>query len=356
MKMLRLQRGLTLVELMIAVAIGVLLLFGISLLFTQNRQSYRQNEEMARIQENARYAMSELNRDLAMAGFFAEVVDGSSSVLATNVSAPADAQDCGPGTPWLYDFSNGFLDGAVRIADHTTAPNGTAVQNEFNCIDGATFRAGTDVIGIRRTSGVASFWSAAGGSNSPDCTGLRMPDGTPCVNAVPARGIFVRENGSQAVLYPAWDAPTAPPQPYEDWEYTPRIYYVRDVDVAGDDIPMLCRRRLDNSVATIPQPLVEECIVAGVENLQIELGVDTNGDGAANSYISDPSPAELERAVSVRFYLLMRALQPDVGYSDERQYTLGNVTVPAANDRFHRRVYTATVTMRNLNNIRRLGF
>jgi hypothetical protein len=52
----------------------------------------------------------------------------------------------------------------------------------------------------------------------------------------------------------------------------------------------------------------------------------------------------------------MRALQPDVGYTDERQYALGNVVIPPANDRFHRRVYSTTVTMRNLNNLRRLGF
>ena len=65
--------------------------------------------------------------------------------------------------------------------------------------------------------------------------------------------------------------------------------------------------------------------------------------------------------MSVRLYLLMRAIDIDVGYTDERTYTLGNAAggpnqVGPFNDRFHRRVYTTTVTMRNLNNIRRLGF
>lgn len=348
----RRQQGLTLVELMIAMAIGVLLLFGISLLFSQNRQSFRQNEEISRIQENARFAIAELSRDLAMAGFIAEIVDGSA--ITIDPSAAANAQDCGPGAPWLYDFDAGLLDGAVRISDQATAADGAAVQARFNCIDATTFIGGTDVIGIRRTSGVASFWEA-NGTTSPDCVDLRMPNGVPCVNPVPGRGIFVRENGSQGVLYHGATAVADPPRPFEDWEYTPRIYYVRNVDVGGNQIPTLCRRRLDNSVAA-PQPLVEECLVSGVENLQVELGVDTNGDGSANSYVSNPGAADLERAVSVRVYLLMRAIQPDVGYTDERQYELGNVVVPAANDRFHRRVYSATVTMRNLNNVRRLGF
>lgn len=352
MTTLRRQLGLTLVELMIAMAIGVLLLFGISLLFTQNRQSFRQNEEIARIQENARFAITELSEDLAMAGFFGEIVDGGA--ITVDASATANATDCGPGAPWLYDFTNGLLDGAVRIADQATAANGAAVQARFSCVDAATFRAGTDVIGFRRTSGVASFWEADGGV-SPACVGLRMPDAVNCVNSVPGRGIFVRENGSQAVLYHGTAALADPTRPFEDWEYTPRIYYVRNVDVGGNVIPTLCRRRLDNAVAG-PQPLVEDCLVSGVENLQVELGVDTDGDGAANSYVSNPGAGDLERAVAVRVYLLMRALQPDVGYTDERQYALGNVVIPAANDRFHRRVYSTTVTMRNLNNVRRLGF
>ena len=350
----RRQRGLTLVELLIAVAIGVLLLLGISLLFSQNRQSFRQNEEIARIQENARFAITELSQDIAMAGFFAEIVDGAAITVDGSV---AGTEDCGPGgAPWLYDFANGLLDGAVRIADQATAADGAAVQARFDCVDAATFRAGTDVIGFRRTSGVAAFWEAdPDGGISPACVNLRIPDGVNCVNAVPGRGIFVRENGTQAVLYSGAAPSAVPTRPFEDWEYTPRIYYVRDVDAGGNAIPTLCRMRLDNTVAG-PQPLVEDCLVSGVENFQVELGVDTDGDGAANSYVSNPGAGDLERAVAVRIYLLMRALQPDVGYTDERQYALGNVVIAARNDRFHRRVYSTTVTMRNLNNMRRLGF
>jgi len=348
MKMGRHQRGLTLVELMIAMAIGVLLLLGIGLLFSQNRQSYRQNEEIARIQEHARFAIEELSRDLAMTGFFAEIVDSAAIVIDPAVAA--NAADCGPGADWLYDFGGGLMDGAVRIADQAT---GAAAAAAFGCLDAATFRAGTDVIGIRRTSGVASFWEADG--VAPGCVNLRLPATASCVSPVPARGVFVRENGSQAVLYHGSAAPAVPTRPFEDWEYTPRVYYIRDVNVDGNAIPTLCRRRLDNSVGG-PQPMLEECLVPGVENMQIELGVDTDADGAANSYVSNPSLDDLRRAVSVRISLLLRAIQPDVGYTDQRQYVLGNANIAAANDNFHRRVYTTTVTMRNLNNIRRLGF
>jgi prepilin-type N-terminal cleavage/methylation domain-containing protein len=354
------QRGLTLVELMIAMAIGVLLLLGVSLLFTQNRQSYRQNEELARIQENARFAIEELSRDLSMAGFFAEIVNGGAVVV--HAALPANAADCGPGAAWLYDFTGGLLDGAVRVDDQVAG--GADAASQFGCIDaGAAVRPGTDVIGVRRTGGVPSFWaSLPAGSVAPNCE-LTLPSGAACQRPVPARGVFVRENSTSVVIYHGTAALDASdpqlsiiPVPYEDWEYSPRVYYVRDVvEPDGDTVPTLCRQRLNNAAAG-NTAFAEECIVPGVEDLQIELGIDTNGDGAANAYVSNPSADDTRRAVSVRLYLLMRAIDVDVGYTDERTYTLGNAPAYSPNDRFHRRVYTTTVAMRNLANIRQLGF
>jgi len=360
------QRGLTLVELMIAMAVGVLLLLGVSLLFTQNRQSYRQNEELARIQEHARFAIDELSRDLSMAGFFAEIVNGGAVV--THAALAANAAECGPGGgDWAYDFAGGLLDGAVRVEDQVAGGAGAAAQ--FGCIPGGTaVRPNTDVIGVRRTGGVPSFWQSLPiGGVAPACD-LTLPAGAACQRPVPARGVFVRENSTQVVIYhgsAALDAAdpqlSAIPVPYEDWEYSPRVYYVRDVvEPDGDTVPTLCRQRLDNAVAGVTQ-FVEECMVPGVEDLQIELGIDTNGDGAANAYVTNPDADDMRRAVSLRLYLLMRAIDIDVGYTDERTYTLGNTAagpyqVGPFNDRFHRRVYTTTVAMRNLANIRQLGF
>jgi len=359
------QRGLTLVELMIAMAVGVLLLLGVSLLFTQNRQSYRQNEELARIQENARFAIDELSRDLSMAGFFAEIVNVDNNDV--HDSARNNAADCGqPGVNWLYNFAGGLVDGSVRIADQVTGGGGAAAQ--FSCIDaGTAVRPDTDVIGIRRTGGVPSFWnSLPAGGFAPACD-LTLPAGAACQRPVPDRGVFVRENSAGVIMFHAADpdgvaaADTAIPLPFEDWEYTPRVYYVADVPGAdGEPIPSLCRQRLDNTLA-VSQFTLPECLVRGVEDLQIELGIDTDGDGAANAYLSNPDADDMRRAVSVRLYLLMRAIDIDVGYTDERTYTLGNTVagpyrVGPFNDRFHRRVYTTTVSMRNLANVRQLGF
>jgi type IV pilus assembly protein PilW len=62
------QRGMTLIELMIATAIGLFVLLGVTYAYINNRQSYLLNEALANIQENARVISESLNHDLRMAG------------------------------------------------------------------------------------------------------------------------------------------------------------------------------------------------------------------------------------------------------------------------------------------------
>ena len=63
------QRGISLVELMVAMVIGLILIAGVVKIFASNKQGYRTHEAMSRIQENGRYAMEILARNVRMAGF-----------------------------------------------------------------------------------------------------------------------------------------------------------------------------------------------------------------------------------------------------------------------------------------------
>jgi type IV pilus assembly protein PilW len=319
------QSGLTLIELMVGLALGVLLLFGVGLLFSQNKQSYLQNEQLARLQEDARFAIEELSRDISMAGFMAEITD--STVLAVGITeaqqtALVAGADCeNSGRNWVYDFSAGLSESSLLAGD-----NVGAAQAFLSCIPGG-FREGTDIIAIKRTSGAPSATAIAG-----------RP--------------FIRENGQLGVLYQGGNPPvsgTADPDrivatPFNEWEYTPRIYYIRAID----GIPTLCRQRLAAG-------LVEECIAQGVEDMQFEYGLDTTEDGFANVYVTNPVGANLARVVSVRFYLRMRTTNQDMGYQDDRTYTLSNSAMdPTPGGRFHRRIYASTVMVRNINS-NRLG-
>ncbi|HUH00292.1 MAG TPA: PilW family protein [Gammaproteobacteria bacterium] len=348
------QSGVTLIELMIGLGLGILLLFGVGLLFTQNKQSYLQNEAIARLQEEARFAIEELARDLSMAGFIAETVDTTAIFVGATTddeaafhNATGATFNCGPTAAarnWFYDFQAGLVESTLLTGDNLAT--GAAAQALYSCIDPAAFQPNTDAIGIKRTSGTPS--------------GFRN-DTIPAEVLAPAGRVYVRENGTRAVFYQS-EFPVAGGravvQPYRDWEYSPKIYYVRNFGVtAGDGVPTLCRIRLVNDGTGGSPPLhTEECIAQGVEDLQIEYGLDTLDDGSANVYVRGPAVADLPRVVSVRIYLLMRTINEDVGYRDDRTYVLSNKAAYTPGDRFHRRIYASTIVVQNVNDIRRLSF
>ena len=62
--------GLSLIELMVALLIGVILLLGLVQVFAASRTAYQTSEGLARVQENARFAIDFLQRDIRMAGHF----------------------------------------------------------------------------------------------------------------------------------------------------------------------------------------------------------------------------------------------------------------------------------------------
>lgn len=65
----RRQRGFSLVELMIALVIGLILTAAVGYVFISSRQAFRSNEGMARLQENTRSAVLMVNTVIRMAGY-----------------------------------------------------------------------------------------------------------------------------------------------------------------------------------------------------------------------------------------------------------------------------------------------
>jgi len=84
---MRRMAGLSLVELMIAMVIGLVVMLGVVQVFAASRESYRLSEGMARVQENSRFAMDTLQRELRMAGHFGCVND-----QAHNLQSPGSLQ------------------------------------------------------------------------------------------------------------------------------------------------------------------------------------------------------------------------------------------------------------------------
>jgi len=81
------QLGLTLVELMIAMVIGLVLVGGVIQIFAANNQTYRVTENMSRVQENGRFALDNLGRIIRLAGFKGDTETSPGAEYVTNTTA-----------------------------------------------------------------------------------------------------------------------------------------------------------------------------------------------------------------------------------------------------------------------------
>jgi type IV pilus assembly protein PilW len=133
---------------------------------------------------------------------------------------------------------------------------------------------------------------------------------------------------------------------------TGRTYYIASCNdcVANDGIPTLKRvEMIDGALRTVS-------LAEGVENLQIEFGLDIDNDGRPDSFntmgsgvITGAAPNVWENVVAIRLHLLSRSTEPTAGFVDARTYRLGpDITVVPAADRFKRTLTTTTVRLFNV--------
>jgi type IV pilus assembly protein PilW len=90
-----------------------------------------------------------------------------------------------------------------------------------------------------------------------------------------------------------------------------------------------------------------EELVQGVDQMQVEYGIDNNNDRIVDTYDVATATTDWQRVVAVRAALLVRSIDQYGTDTDRRSYQLLSVTVPAANDRRLRQVFTATASIRN---------
>ena len=99
-----------------------------------------------------------------------------------------------------------------------------------------------------------------------------------------------------------------------------------------------------------------ECLAKGIENLQIVYGIDSDGDGNANAFLSAPTVAQMQGAVSARIFLLASTLNVDTAYTSDKTYFVSNAPAYTPVDDKHRRVISTTVGIRNIRSLKLLGF
>ncbi len=275
------EKGLSLIELLVAITIGAILIFGATQVYVDSRKTYGVNETTARLQETARYAMSVIEPDIRMSNYWglvkgASVVDGQAT--ADDTAVDTDLADCG----------TNFARDLMRSID------GTDGTETFPCsayVDDSVKSA--DTLTVRRASTATSAGAATRLKIcSTRITGQVVDDSSACTAAPAGRVNDLIVNS----------------------------YYISKNSTGHAGTPSLRR------VALVAGPSFEdEEIIPGVEDMQIQLGVDPTGTSAvATRYVNPGDVADTEQVVSVRIWLLVRAEATEVGFEDGKTYEYGD--------------------------------
>ncbi len=315
----RRQTGLTLVELMVALAIGSFLIVGAVQIYSQSRQSYIVNESIAKVQDTATFAMDAIEADLRMASNWGRMsrglgVEGRSVVGDANpTSLPGIPGECG--VDWVLDL-------AMPVDGDN---NGYTLP----CPPQAVVQANSDHFVVRRAT-VAPVPLEAG----------RVQIQTTRVQGE----IFT--DGAVPTSFAALDSSTH--------NLLVTSYYVASDSELIPGVPTLRRKvlRMTAGVADI----IDEEIAPGVENLQIQFGIDVNEDNTVDRYVNpgdgvyDPTDGAYipgARVITARVWLVVRGIDVEVGITDDRTYTPGDVDLGQPADEFRRMQVSKTILLRN---------
>ena len=344
----RTARGFSLVELLVAVAIGLILLAGLSTMFVKNTQAQAEIEKTHRQVENGRYAIDLLAVDLRNAGYFAEF---NPTPLAPPAALPA------PCAATLADLHAG-LALAVQGVDGGNAG--------LDCLE--DLRTGTDVLVVRRTAtciagqsgcdaldGDGPFFQASLCNNATELNSPNPAD----FYALALDTAGMTRHGRNCSAVEGSGTPAAIRR------YKTHIYFVANNNTDKDGIPTLKRAELVSDGAAIDWNIVP--LAEGIENLQLEYGLDlapAGGDGVADVTAADPATAggcaaggcaagNWRGAVAVRLHILARNATATAGYVDRKTYSLGRNAdgssndIAAARDNYKRHVFQSLVALPN---------
>lgn len=337
--------GFSLVELMIAITIGLILLGGIGYVYLGSRQTFRTQDDFSRIQENVRYALDQVGVDVRMAGYSGCL--NLSSIDPANPTIPINVIANGAPTVGLAEAMRGY-DSSTWTAPGTVPANWVSGTGVF--VITRASEAGVNVTGntvptnanIKITGNTAGFMPEEA---------LLVSD---CRNADLFRAVNVSGGGEITIstgisncanIGMACNTQTFLGANYgndaELFRMISNTYYI-GINVAGN--PALYRRPLDGDA---------EEMVDNVENIVMRFGIDTvptDNNLVVNSYVSASdfptgTWTDWRQVLTARLSLVFRSNSDNVA-TQVQPYVLEGTTVTPT-DRRLRQVATATFGLRN---------
>lgn len=334
------SQGYTIIELMISITIGLIILAALVTLFAGNSRERGEIERANEQTENGRYALQIIGDDLRDAGYLASFnpgnVAGPNTQLIPFIPA-APPNPCATGLATLTGALSMPVQG-YHLGAGLAATTCTPVL--------ADLRANTDILVVRRASTCAVGTAGC----DPQVAGDFYLQASGCSAEFTAGTYFAFDSNTGNLNLHQKDCATAAPI----YQFRTHIYFVANDDKGTDGIPTLMRAELGPNGFTVV-PLVE-----GVDNLQVEYGIDTSvpTTGSPALYTADPTAAPLgcaaaacvsdwRNTVAVKIFVLARNLTTTQGYTDTKTYTLGVTALPAFNDGYKRHAYSTVAVLYN---------
>ncbi|TMK72691.1 MAG: hypothetical protein E6G48_06615 [Actinobacteria bacterium] len=330
--------GYTIIEVMVAISLSLIILAALVSAFAGNSRQRHAIERANQQTEDGSYALQLISDDLRNAGYLATLNPGAFSAPNPQIAIPAALPNaCATGVATLTSAL------ILPIQGYDNGANAPVCLTDL--------RANTDILVVRR----ASTCAVGSAGCDPQVAGDVYLQASGCATEFSAGTYYVLDSNVASFTLHQKDCVTVAPL----YQYRTHIYFVANNDQPGDGIPTLKRAELGPGVFNIV-PLVE-----GVENLQIEYGLDTSAPttGTPAVYTADPNsylgcaPATCAsywgNTVAAKINILTRDLTPTQGYADTKTYTLGLTAGGAANtfgpfnDGFRRHVYYAVARLNN---------
>lgn len=344
------ERGMTLVELMVGLAVGMFVSLIAIAVFVSSRTLNVVNASGTRMGENSRLAMDLLEDDLRNAGF-----QGCHDLAATpplsllNAAAAVDAGFLAGGSTGLAGHrgtGTSFVPAlSAALAGLTPAP----VLNS----DILSVRVPADRLSLGLTAAMATTSAAPQvGAATPGST-FRQGD-IALIASCKAGAIFQITDADPAGtgnLAHAVDSTFVPGNVSADlmqryrtdaavYRLQTRHYYVAP-SAMHPGTNALWR-------FTVPAPTDganPQEVAAGIDRLSLSWGLDTEGDQSVNRYVNADGVSNWEQVVAVRLHMLSATTKDGVAQSPQTVQFAGSAV--AASDRRLRTVSTEVVTLRS---------
>lgn len=343
----RREHGFTVIELMVAMAISLLLLGGVVAIFTSSKTTYERVERLSRIQENGRFALDAIVRDIRSAGYigcarpstFVNTLNNTAA-LAWNFDQPIQGYEFQSGTAWAPALPASF-----------TSAAGGAVNGSDALVLRVPAAANTSA-SLRLTDKMASpsaplkIAPVAGSLPGP----LKANEQVIMVADCHARAVFEitdydKATGTIEHDGPSAATPTTPGNASGDLGHA--------FEANSQVVPM---RTVAYYVATsagrtglwrISGSGAAEELIDGIERMELRFGEDTNADRIADTYRTADAVANWNNVVNISLALLVRSSDAYGSERDVNTYNLLDKTFTAAGDRHVRQVFVTTATLRN---------